>query len=137
MTETMNYKGYTAKLSFDDAESQFYGDVLDVNDVIVFYGTTAAELRSNFHSVVDAYLDACAEDGVEPDRPYSGKIQLRMGPDLHRQLARDAAIHNVSLNEWIVSSLRMRTEALHSDTDVAGQKDASVKRGQLHMRQEQ
>lgn len=124
MTGTLNYKGYTAKLSFSEEENQFYGDVLDVNDVIVFYGTTVDELRSNFHSVVDAYLDACAEDGVEPDRPYSGKIQLRMGPDLHRQLARDAAVHNVSLNEWIISSLRMQSQALHSEDSPADWKRA-------------
>ncbi len=80
----MEYCGYRAELSFDDEAGVFYGEVLNTRDVITFQGTSAAELRRAFSDSVDDYLQVCAERGRTPDRPFSGKISLRVAPEVDR-----------------------------------------------------
>src|SRR5690606_32886106 len=64
-----------------------------------------AELEAAFHEAVDDYLAWCAELGEEPDRPYSGKLLVRMTPDLHRSLAALAAREGISINRLVIDSL--------------------------------
>ncbi len=79
----MEYCGYRAELSFDDA-GVFYGEVLNTRDVITFQGTSVAELRRAFHDSVNEYLKTCAERGWTSDKPISGKISLRVAPEVDR-----------------------------------------------------
>jgi len=30
------------------------------------------------------YLEVCGERGVEPEKPFSGRFNLRMAPEVHR-----------------------------------------------------
>ncbi len=46
--------------------------------------------------------------GVEPRKPLSGKLNLRLGPTLHQQVAVAASTAGVSLNSWIVRALEER-----------------------------
>ena len=39
---------------------------------------TLDELRKDFEEGIDSYLEGCKADGVEPAKPYSGKLNLRM-----------------------------------------------------------
>ena len=80
----MEHKGYRATVTFDDAAGVFHGEVVDTRDVIVFEGTSAAQLRKEFEFSVDDYLKSCEERGRTPDRPFSGKIPLRIPPEIHR-----------------------------------------------------
>jgi predicted HicB family RNase H-like nuclease len=97
----MEYKGYTATVEFDDAEGVFHGTVQDLRDVVTFEGTSVEQLRQEFRNSVDDYLEFCARRGKEPDRPYSGKVLLRLTPDLHRAAAVAAAREGASLNAWV------------------------------------
>lgn len=102
----MNYKGYTAKVEFDDEASLFHGRVLNLRDGINFQGTTVEELRHEFAESVDDYLDWCAERGEEPEKPCSGKFVLRIEPDLHREIIAAAELAEQSLNSWIADALQ-------------------------------
>lgn len=62
-------------------------------------------MRASFEDAVDDYLDLCAETGKRPDRPYSGRIMLRMPPELHAQVAMQAELHGMSLNQWATKRL--------------------------------
>ena len=44
----MEYKGYFAKVEFDDEASIFYGEVINLRDVITFQGQAVDELRQAF-----------------------------------------------------------------------------------------
>lgn len=99
---TMEYEGYAAvPIDFDAEEETFSGVVLGLKDVIHFEGTSAAELRASFESGIDDYLAHCAERGVEPDRPFNGRILVRTEPALHRKAAIRAAAEGLSLSRWI------------------------------------
>ena len=97
----MDYKGYTAKVEFDEDAKIFHGEVIDLSDVITFQSENAGELEKEFQLSVDDYLDFCKEIGRDPEKSFSGKLVLRMSKKLHRKLFTDAAMEDVSLNEYI------------------------------------
>jgi predicted HicB family RNase H-like nuclease len=93
------YKGYAGTIEPDDGV--FIGRVVGLRDVVTFEGSTFAEVEAAFRESVDDYLAFCAERGEAPDRPYSGKIPLRVDPETHRLAAIRAAAEGLSLNQWI------------------------------------
>jgi predicted HicB family RNase H-like nuclease len=103
------YKGYSATVSFDEDALLFHGEVLGIRDVITFQARTAEELPKAFHESVDDYLEWCAKDGSEPEKPFSGTLSLRATPELHRRMADAAARNAKSLNQWMVDALDTRS----------------------------
>jgi len=101
----LKYKEYQAQIRVDEERDTFFGRVLDLNDKIAFEGSSLAELREAFADAIEDYIDWCKESGEEPERPYSGRVLVRMEPDLHRSLARRASGCGESLNGFIVSTL--------------------------------
>ena len=71
-----------------------------------YEGSTAAELIEDFHGAVDDYLALCREEGTEPEVAYKGSLNVRLGPELHRNAAIYAMSHNQSLNSFIESAVR-------------------------------
>ena len=80
----MEYRGYTGHAEFDEEAELFHGEVLDLRDSITFQGTSVEELEREFRNSIDDYLEFCEERGEEPDRPFSGRLMLRLPPNLHR-----------------------------------------------------
>jgi predicted HicB family RNase H-like nuclease len=97
----MNYKGYIGIVTFDDEANIFHGEVINTRDVITFQGTCVEDLRTAFIDSVEDYLDFCAQRGEKPDKPFTGKLVLRMDPKTHERVHIKAKITGVSLNEWI------------------------------------
>lgn len=104
------YKGYRASVAFDDDDMVFHGRVAGIRDVIHFEARTADELVQAFRDSVDDYLEFCAEDGAEPEKPFSGALSLRMTPEQHRRISDAAAKKAMSLNQWIVAALDRKAE---------------------------
>jgi predicted HicB family RNase H-like nuclease len=102
----MQYKGYSADVTFDDENNIFHGEVLDIRDVVTFQGATVTELRKAFRESVDDYLQFCRERGEQPSKPYSGRFVVRMPPRLHRDLDVIAKTSGRSLNSWVVMQLQ-------------------------------
>jgi len=82
--------------------------VVNLSDVVTFQGRSIDELKAALADSVEDYLDFCRQEGVEPGKPYSGKLHLRVGPDLHRAAAEAAAVSGKSLNAWIVEAMTER-----------------------------
>lgn len=104
----MEYKGYVAAVEFDDSVEILHGRIVNSGPypIATFEAKDARELRREFERSVDEYLAWCAEDGVEPKRPFSGKLNLRLGSELHALVAAAAAANRVSINSWIVGAIR-------------------------------
>ena len=102
----MEYRGYIAKVEYDDSIGMLHGEVINAAPypIVTFQATDVDDLRREFHKSIDDYLEWCAEDGVEPRRGSSGKLNLRLGPDLHRQVSVEAAANDQSINEWITQT---------------------------------
>ena len=104
MTATMEYRGYHARLEYDQEDQCFLGEVIGINDLIVFSGSSVQELEAAFHDSVDGYLEMCERQGRTPDKEYSGQFVLRVGAALHRQLAQVASQRDTSLNSVAVEA---------------------------------
>lgn len=102
----MKYKSYTGHVKYDDEAKIFHGEVLGIKDVVTFQGLTVDEIEQAFKDSVDDYLAFCKERGEEPDRPFSGKFNLRIPPDLHAKLSIEAQLHGESLNNYIAKMLQ-------------------------------
>lgn len=102
---TMTYKGYTALVRFSAEDGCLVGQLVGINDIVGFHGESVAEIRNAFEEAVDFYLESCAKAGHEPNKPYSGRVTLRLPPDLHAKLAIQAQSSGRSLNNWLVSAL--------------------------------
>jgi predicted HicB family RNase H-like nuclease len=101
----LNYKGYTGHVEFDDEARLFHGEVLDLKDVVTFQGTSVEELQRAFRESIDDYLEYCKERGEQPDRPFSGRLMVRLSPELHRDVYVQAQREGKSLNQWIAEKL--------------------------------
>lgn len=102
----MKYKGYTGHVEYDDEAKIFHGEVLGIKDVVTFQGTTVDEINQAFKDSVDDYLIFCLERGEKPNKPFSGKFNLRIPPELHAKLSIEAQIHGESLNNYITKMLK-------------------------------
>lgn len=112
----MEYKGYVAAVEFDDSADVLHGRVVNSGPypIATFEATDAKQLRREFERSINEYLAWCEEDGVEPRKPFSGKLNLRLGSELHGAVAAAAAAKGVSINSWIVEALRRTAGALSS-----------------------
>lgn len=109
---TMTYKGYTGSVEFDAQGRIFHGRLLGITaDIITFEGMSVDELEKDFRDAVDDYLALCAEDGIEPQRPYSGRFVLRLAPELHGRVTAAARRNKTSMNSWINGAIQMRLDA--------------------------
>ena len=48
MKNVMTYKGYTARIEFDERDNVFTGKIIGIADSITFHGETVEELRLIF-----------------------------------------------------------------------------------------
>ncbi|HLF89860.1 MAG TPA: type II toxin-antitoxin system HicB family antitoxin [Anaerolineales bacterium] len=108
--KTMNYKGYSAKIEYSDEDKCFIGHIAGIKDVVGFHGESVAELRDAFEEAVEDYLETCARLNRTPQKPYSGKLMLRIPPDIHAAVAIAAEVSGKSINQWAAEKF---AEATH------------------------
>ena len=102
---TMSYKRYTARIEFDERDGIFVGRILGIRSIISFHGKTVAELRKEFSSAINDYLLDCQERNVTPEKPASGKLLLRVPPEIHGAALIAAQASGKSLNQWATELL--------------------------------
>jgi len=102
---TMTCKGYTARVEYDERDDLFVGRILGIRNIISFHGQTVGELRTEFEHAVKDYLADCKEQGLQPEKPASGKLLLRVPPELHGRAMVAAQAAGKSLNQWATEVL--------------------------------
>jgi predicted HicB family RNase H-like nuclease len=108
---TMTINGYQAVISFDPDIQLFRGEFVGLNGGADFYAKDVDGLRHEGEISLRVFLEACAEDGVDPRKHFSGKFSLRVDPKLHEAAAIAAAAHGMSLNQWAAEAIREAAEA--------------------------
>ena len=103
----LTYKGYHGNIEFDEKAGLFHGEVVDLRDVITFQGTSVDELEQAFRDSIDDYLEFCQQRDEEPDRPFSGRLMLRLPTEVHRKVYVRAKKEGKSLNEYISEKLSL------------------------------
>ncbi|MEZ4640832.1 MAG: type II toxin-antitoxin system HicB family antitoxin [Caldilineaceae bacterium] len=103
---TMTYLDHTARIEYNDEDGCFVGQIAGIRDVVGFHGESVTELREAFVEAVDDYLETCERLGRTPQKPYSGKVMLRIDPALHARAAALAEAEGKSLNAWTQEQIR-------------------------------
>jgi len=65
-SKTMEYKGYTAIVEWDEESKCYSGEVQDTWGMVVFHDYTWELAYQGFKNILDWYLENCEEDGEEP-----------------------------------------------------------------------
>ena len=99
------YKGYAARVEYSDEDQCFVGHIAGIRDCIGFHSESVAGLRKAFKEAVEDYLETCAAVGKAPQKPYSGKLTLRLSPELRVSVAQSAQRGGQSINQWISRAL--------------------------------
>jgi predicted HicB family RNase H-like nuclease len=105
MSKPLSYKGYVAYVEFDVEDRIFCGRVAGTTDIVTFHGESVDELVRAFEEAVDGYLSLSEKLGRSPQKPYSGKLMLRVPPEVHAHAAAMAEAHGMSLNQWAAEVL--------------------------------
>jgi predicted HicB family RNase H-like nuclease len=101
----LTYKGYHGNFEYDEEADIFHGQVMNLTDVITFQGRSIDELKQALTDSVEDYLEFCADEGKAPEKPYSGRFNVRLNPEVHQRIALEAARNGVSLNSWVAKIL--------------------------------
>ena len=102
---TMSYNSFAARVEFDAEDRIFVGHVAGIRDIVGFHGESVAELEAAFHEAVDDYVAACKKLGQTPDKPYSGRVMLRLPPEVHARASAAAQVQGMSFNQWAAQVL--------------------------------
>jgi predicted HicB family RNase H-like nuclease len=103
---TMSYKGYTARIEYDERDNIFVGRILGIRCIISFHGETVTQLRREFERAIKDYLAECKEAGLQPEKTASGKLLLRVSPEVHGRALVAAQAAGKSLNQWAMEILQ-------------------------------
>ncbi len=107
---TMSYKGYLGSVAYSEKDQVFFGKIEGINGLVNFEGESVKELTNAFHEAVDDYLAYCAEEGIEPNKTYTGMLNVRLTPDIHRKIAMLASKAGISINAYIKNALEDKVE---------------------------
>ena len=105
-TNCLNYKGYTGSVVFSEEDGVFHGKVIGIKALLSYEGDSVGLITEDFHNAIDEYLDYCAEHDIEPEKPFKGSFNIRIGSELHRKAALAASAKGVSLNAFVEETLR-------------------------------
>lgn len=105
MSNELSYKGYKGSCAISIEDDCLHGRIQDIDDLITYEGNTVLELAAAFEDAVNRYLDHCAAIGKEPNKPYSGSFNVRVGSDLHKTASQHARMSGMSLNEFVRNAL--------------------------------
>lgn len=108
---SMSHKGYTARVEYDERDNILVGRLLGIRSIISFHAATVADLRLEFEQAVEDYLAECKEAGLKPEKPASGKILLRVPPEVHGKALVAAQASGKSLNQWATEILQSAVHA--------------------------
>ena len=108
---SMTYKSYTARVDYDNRNDVFVGRVLGIRSILSFEGSSVEILKAAFEEAINDYLQECDEKGQTPEKPTSGKLLLRLAPELHGQAMVAAKAAGKSLNQWVAEALQRAVQS--------------------------
>ena len=79
---------------------------MEIKALISYEGKDANELVSDFHCAIDDYLEFCNTQGKKPEKAYKGSFNIRVSPELHKEVAVYATSYNTSLNNFVENAIK-------------------------------
>ena len=92
-------------MEYSKEDSCLYGKVIGIKSLLSYEGDSVQESKQDFQNVIDEYLEDCKVRNVEPEQPYKGTFNVRISPELHRNIAIYAIEHGKSLNAAVEEAI--------------------------------
>ena len=105
MNNVLKYKGYYAVVQYSAEDEVLYGKIEGINDLVSFESDNISDIKSEFESAVDDYIEYCREIGKEPEKAYKGSFNVRIPTELHKKLAISAISDNITLNQAVQQAI--------------------------------
>ena len=117
MSNVLTYKGYYSTVEYDAVDKVLYGKIQFIDDLITFESENSSEIEREFQCAVDDYIETCAEIGKEPQKPFKGSFNVRVSPEIHKQISIAAMHQGVSINQFVSDAIEEKIDGLihHSD----------------------
>lgn len=113
----LNYKGYSGSIECSIEDDCLHGKVLFIEDIVTYEGDTPSALKTAFEGAIDRYLAYCEKTGNPANKAYSGGFNVRVSPELHRQIAMAASRDGVTLNESIKRAIEKYIQDLSTPAE--------------------
>jgi len=108
----LEYKGYHGSVEYSAPDHCFYGKVLGIRALVTYEGTDVDSIEHEFQESVNEYLELCEQEGVSPEKEYSGLFQIRVSPEVHRELAIMAEASGKKLNTVAAEALEQYAKTM-------------------------
>jgi len=102
----MEYKEYFGSVNYSDEDQVFFGKIEHIRSLVSYEGETVQTIKKAFQEAVDDYLEFCEQEQKEPEKPFKGTFNIRIGSFLHRQAALYAQAHETNINTLITYALK-------------------------------
>jgi len=100
---------YTYRITWSEDDNEYVGLCAEFPSLSWLSSTPEAALKGIRKLVAETVADMESNDEIVPEpiayRQYSGKFMVRVPPDVHRNLAIQAAESGISLNRVVSSKL--------------------------------
>ena len=105
MSNLLSYKNYNGTVEYSKEDHCLFGKVIGIKSLLSYEGASVVELEQDFQNTVDNYLEDCKHRDVKPEQPYKGTFNVRISPELHRNIAVYAMEHKKSLNAAVEEAI--------------------------------
>ena len=110
----LHHKGYNGSVEYSENDRCLYGKILGLrNSLILYEGNSIDELKADFETCVESYIDRCIRKGIEPETPYSGILNIKISSDIHVKFAIFAENHGTSIDSLICDLIERRLETVY------------------------
>jgi len=106
--KNLNYNGYTGSIEYSEEDNLLFGKVLGIQGLISYEGKTGKALETDFQEAIDVYLTDCESSGNLPEKAFKGSFNVRIPAKLHQKAALLAMEAKMSLNNFVVESIRSK-----------------------------
>jgi predicted HicB family RNase H-like nuclease len=108
---TLEYKNFIGTVNFSEEDDVFYGKLVGINALVTFEGQTVAGLKKAFKEAVSDYIKYCKTKGIKAQKTYTGVLNVRLTPEMHRNAAITATKRGTTLNSLIKQAVEKELKA--------------------------
>lgn len=101
MSNTIEYKDYIGSVEYSSEDRCLFGKIELIDDLVTFEATNVDELESNFQNAVEEYVLTCKQLNKKPQKAFKGVFNVRVNPELHKKIYKEALRKGKSLNSLV------------------------------------
>ncbi len=103
--DTLEYKDFIGSVNFSAEDDVFYGKIEGISSLVTFEGNSVASLKKAFRKAVADYIELCRAKGINPQKTYSGILNIRLSSETHRKAAMHSTKRGTTLNGFIKTAI--------------------------------